>query len=66
MNKGRRYSPEVRPVRVLFEHEKEYESRWAATVSIASKIGCTPETLRSRIKRFEDDKFHDRILSPPV
>ena len=43
MNKGKRYSPEVREraVRLLFEDEKEYESRWAATVSIASKIGCT-------------------------
>ena len=51
MNKGRRYSPEVREraVRLLLE----YESRWAATVSIASKIGCTPETLRSWVKRFE-------------
>ena len=40
MNKGRRYSPEVREraVRLLFEHEKEYESRWAATVSIASTV----------------------------
>ena len=57
MNKGRRYSPEVREraVRLLFEHEKEYESRWAATVSIASKIGCTPETLRSWVRRFEID-----------
>jgi transposase len=31
---------------MLFEHEKEYESRWSATVSIAGKISCTPETLR--------------------
>ena len=57
MNKGRRYSPEFREraVRLLFEHEKEYESRWAATVSIASKNGCTPETLRSWVKRFGVD-----------
>ena len=67
MNKGRRYSPEVRAVRVLFEHEKEYESRWAATVSrLRARSGGTPETLRSWVKRFEIDKFHDRILSPPV
>ena len=35
MNKAKRYSPEVREraVRLLFEHEKGYRSRWAATVS---------------------------------
>ncbi len=49
MNTTKRYSPEVRAraVRMLFEHEKDYESRWAAITSIAAKIGCTPETLRS-------------------
>jgi len=40
---------------MLFEHEKEYESRWAALVSIASKIGCTAETLRSWVKQSEID-----------
>ncbi len=57
MNKAKRYSPEVREraVRLLFEHEKDYRSRWAAVVSIASKIGCTPETLRSWVRRVEID-----------
>ena len=57
MNKVKRYSPEVREraVRMLFEHEKDYESRWAALVSIASKIGCTAETLRSWVKQIEID-----------
>jgi len=57
MSKVNRYSPEVREraVRMLFEHEKEYESRWAALVSIASKIGCTAETLRSWVKQSEID-----------
>ena len=52
MSKVKRYSPEVREraVRMLFEHEKDYKSRWAALVSIASKIGCTAETLRSWVK----------------
>ena len=40
---------------MLFEHEKDYESRWAALVSIASKIGCTAETLRSWVKQIEID-----------
>ena len=39
----------------MFEHEKDYESRWAALVSIASKIGCTAETLRSWVKQIEID-----------
>jgi len=60
MSKSKRYSPEIRErvVRMLFEHEKDYESRWAALVSISGKIGCTPETLRSWIKRSEIDSGH--------
>jgi len=55
MNKRLRYSPEVREraVRLVLTSEKEHGSRWAATVSVASKIGCTPETLRSWIKKSE-------------
>ena len=37
----------------VLDHEKESDSRWAATVSIATKIGCTPETLRKWILRTE-------------
>jgi len=57
MSKVKRYSPEVREraVRMLFEHEKDYESRWAALASVASKIGCTAETLRSWVKQSEID-----------
>jgi len=49
------YSPEVREraVRLVFEHQKEYESQWAAIKSIASKIGCTAETLRTWVRRTE-------------
>jgi transposase-like protein len=57
MSKQKRYSPEVkeRAVRMLLEHEQEYESRWAAMESIASKIGCSAETLRSWVKQEEID-----------
>ena len=57
MAKARKYSPEVREraVRLVFEHQEEYASQWAAISSIAEKIGCTPETLRSWVRRAERD-----------
>ena len=58
MNKPKQYSPEVRKraVRMVFEHEVEYESQWAAMLSIASKIGCTTETLRKWVRQAERDQ----------
>ena len=58
MNKSTRYSPEVREraVRLVFEHQGEHASQWAAIASIASKIGCTPETLRKWVRRAERDQ----------
>jgi len=41
---------------MVFEHEKEYPSQWAAISSIAPKIGCTPETLRTWIRQAERDQ----------
>jgi transposase-like protein len=58
MNKRTRYSPEVREraVRLVFEHEEEYSSQWSAIGSIAGKFGCSPETLRSWVRRAEIDQ----------
>ena len=58
MKKQVRYSPEVREraVRLLYEHQGEYESQWAALESIASKIGCTAETLRKSVRQSETDQ----------
>ncbi len=55
MNKTTRYSPEVREraVRLVFEHEREHDSQWAAIGSIANKIGCTAETLRKWVRHAE-------------
>jgi transposase len=55
MNKQTRYSPEIREraVRMVFEHQAEYDSQWAALNSIAGKIGCTAETLRKWVRRAE-------------
>ncbi len=42
-----KFSPEVRErgVRMVLDHEREHPSRWTAVVSIAEKIGCSPQTL---------------------
>jgi len=58
MNRSTRYSPEVREraVRLVFEHESEHESQWAAIGSVAAKIGCTPETLRKWVRQAERDQ----------
>jgi len=58
MSKQTKYSPEVREraVRMVFEHQGEYASQWAAMESIAAKIGCTAETLRHWVRQAERDQ----------
>jgi transposase len=41
---------------MVFDHQAEYESQWAAINSIASKIGCTAETLRQWVRQAERDQ----------
>jgi transposase-like protein len=41
---------------MVFEHQGEHESQWAAMGSIASKIGCTAETLRKWVRQAERDR----------
>ena len=40
---------------MVLDHEGEHASRWAAVVSIAAKIGCTPQTLHEWVKKAEID-----------
>lgn len=58
MTTSKKYSPEVREraVRMVLEHQNEYSSQWAAINSIAAKIGCTGETLRSWVRQAERDQ----------
>ncbi len=57
MARRSRFSEEVREraVRMVFEHRGEYASEWEAMGSIASKIGCTAETLRKWVRQAEVD-----------
>lgn len=53
-----KFSAEVRDrgVRMVREHQGDYVSEWAAISSIASKIGCTAESLRRWIRQVERDE----------
>jgi transposase-like protein len=40
---------------MVIEHRGDYASEWEAMGSIASKIGCTGETLRKWVRQAEVD-----------
>jgi transposase len=60
MPRATRFSPEVREraVRMVGTQAPAHPSEWAAIKSIAEKIGCTPETLRSWIRQHERNTGH--------
>ena len=59
------YPPEIRQraVRLYQEQRNEYPTQCAAIVSIASKFGCTPETLRTWIKKSEADSADNGLAA---
>jgi transposase-like protein len=65
MSRASRYSPEFREraVGLLLEQQGEYSSQWAAMNAIASKVGCTAETLRKWVRQSEIDQGKREGLS---
>ena len=57
MGRASKFPAEMREraVRLVFEQQDKHESQWAAIVSIAEKMGCTPETLRKWVRQMERD-----------
>ncbi len=41
---------------MVFEHQSDHDSQWATMASVASKIGCTAETLRKWVRQAERDQ----------
>jgi transposase len=56
-SRGKPFPPEVREraVRMVLDHEGDYESQWAAIVSISEKFGMSSESLRKWVRRAEVD-----------
>src|SRR6056297_2799672 len=54
---SRPFSAEVRAraVRMVRESLADHPSQWSAIQSVASKIGCTGETLRNWVRQAERD-----------
>jgi transposase len=57
MRKSTKFSPELREraIRLVGQVRGQHESQWAAVVSIAGKVGCTPQTLLSWVRQHERD-----------
>lgn len=66
MTKPQPFSPEVREraVRLILEHQAAYETQWVAIQSVAEKIGCSAEALRTWVRHTERDAGPRRDARP--
>lgn len=48
---------------MVFECEREHDSQWAAILSIAQKVGSTPETLHKWVQVEIDTARHGGLTS---
>jgi transposase len=57
MGRQSKYPPEMREraVRLVFEQQADHTSQHATIVSVATKLGCTPESLRKWVRQHERD-----------
>ena len=55
MGRPSKFSAEVkeRAVRLVLAQQEAHDSQWAAIKSIAGKMGCTAETLRTWVRQTE-------------
>ena len=55
--KSPKFSPELRKrtVQMVLDHQGEHPSQWAAIQSISGKTGCTAQTLRKWVRKYEVD-----------
>ena len=58
MGRPSRFSQEIREraVRMVLDSQNDRGSQWEAMRSVASKIGCTPETMRKWVRQAECDQ----------
>ena len=58
MGRPSKFAPEVREraIRLVLEHQGQYDSQWTAIRSVAEKIGCSAEALRNWIRQAERDR----------
>ncbi|MFN8548264.1 MAG: transposase, partial [Candidatus Eisenbacteria bacterium] len=43
-------------MRLVLDHQDQYDSQWAAIRSVAAKVGCSVEALRNWIRQAERDR----------